>query len=88
MLIDSFKEERGMVRIEASLFVERDGQKAIVIGKGGEMLKAIGTEARKEIEEFLGAKVFLGLFVKVRANWREDKTTLEAMGLIERKREE
>jgi len=88
VLIDSFKEERGMVRIEASLFVERDGQKAIVIGKGGEMLKAIGTDARKEIEEFLGAKVFLGLFVKVRPNWREDKTTLEAMGLLERKREE
>ena len=87
VLIDSFKEDRGMVRIEASLFVERDGQKAIVIGKGGEMLKAIGTDARKEIEEFLGAKVFLGLFVKVRPNWREDKGTLEAMGLIERKRE-
>ncbi|HEY6555472.1 MAG TPA: GTPase Era, partial [Vicinamibacteria bacterium] len=64
VLIDSFKEERGMVRIEASLFVERDGQKAIVIGKGGEMLKAIGTDARLEIEEFLGSKVFLGLFVK------------------------
>jgi len=88
VLIDSFKEERGMVRIEASVFVERDGQKAIVIGKGGEMLKAIGTEARLEIEEFLGAKVFLGLFVKVRPNWREDKGTLEEMGLLDRKREE
>ena len=52
------------------------------------MLKAIGTEARQEIEAFLGTKVFLGLFVKVRPNWREDKTTLEAMGLIERRREE
>jgi len=88
VLIDSFKEERGMVRIEASLFVERDGQKAIVIGKGGDMLKAIGTDARKEIEEFLGSKVFLGLFVKVRPNWREDKGTLEEMGLLDRKREE
>jgi GTP-binding protein Era len=88
VLIDSFKEERGMVRIEASLFVERDGQKAIVIGKGGEMLKAIGTDARKEIEEFLGSKVFLGLFVKVRPNWREDKGTLEAMGHLDRRREE
>ncbi|HEY6554801.1 MAG TPA: KH domain-containing protein, partial [Vicinamibacteria bacterium] len=71
-----------------SLFVERDGQKAIVIGKGGEMLKAIGTDARLEIEEFLGSKVFLGLFVKVRPNWREDKGTLEEMGLLDRKREE
>jgi GTP-binding protein Era len=88
VLIDSFKEDRGMVRIEASVFVERDGQKAIVIGKGGEMLKAIGTEARIEIEAFLGAKVFLGLFVKVRPNWREDKGTLEEMGLLDRKREE
>jgi GTPase len=88
VLIDSFKEDRGMVRIEASVFVERDGQKAIVIGKGGEMLKAIGTEARIEIEAFLGAKVFLGLFVKVRPNWREDKGTLEEMGLLDRKHEE
>jgi GTP-binding protein Era len=87
VLIDSFKEERGLVRIEASLFVERDGQKAILIGRGGEMLKAIGTEARKEIEEFLGAKVFLGLFVKVRPNWREDRATLQAMGLLEARRE-
>ena len=88
VLIDSFKEERGLVRIEASLFVERDGQKAILIGRGGEMLKAIGTDARREIEAFLGAKVFLGLFVKVRPNWREDKATLQAMGLLERRGEE
>jgi GTP-binding protein Era len=83
VLIDSFKEERGLVRIEASLFVERDGQKAILIGRGGEMLKAVGTDARREIEAFLGAKVFLGLFVKVRPNWREDRATLQAMGLLE-----
>ena len=87
VLIDSFKEEGGLVRIEASLFVERDGQKAILIGRGGEMLKAIGTDARREIEAFLGAKVFLGLFVKVRPNWREDKATLQAMGLLERRGE-
>jgi len=88
VLIDSFKEERGLVRIEASLFVERDGQKAILIGRGGEMLKSIGTDARREIEAFLGAKVFLGLFVKVRPRWREDKATLQAMGLLERRGEE
>jgi GTP-binding protein Era len=83
VLVDAFKEERGLVRIEASLYVERDGQKAILIGRGGEMLKAIGTEARREIEDFLGAKVYLGLFVKVRPDWREDKATLRAMGILE-----
>ena len=52
------------------------------------MLKAIGTDARQEIEAFLGAKVFLGLFVKVRPHWREDKATLQEMGLLERRGEE
>ena len=75
------------MRIEASIFVERDTQKAIVIGKGGSMLKAIGTAARQDIEAFLEAKVFLGLFVKVRENWREDAATLEEMGLGDRRKE-
>jgi GTP-binding protein Era len=88
VLIDSFKEEKGLVRIEATILVERDGQKAIIIGKGGEMLKAIGTDARKEIEELLSAKVFLGLFVKVREHWREDKHTLHALGLFEKRDDE
>ena len=70
-----------MVRIEASILVERETQKAIVIGRGGSMLKAIGTEARKEIEAFLDAKVFLGLYVKVREHWRENTRLLEEMGL-------
>ena len=82
VVLDSFKEaEGGLVRIEASIFVERDSQKGILIGRGGSMLKTIGSEARKDIEDFLGAKVFLGLFVKVRQGWREDAGTLEAMGL-------
>ncbi len=85
VLIDSFKEEEpGRVRIEASIVVERDGQKAIMIGRQGAMLKAIGTAARLEIEAFLDAKVFLGLFVKVRPNWREDPRALHELGLGEK----
>ncbi len=85
VLIDSFKEEEpGRVRIEASIVVERDGQKAIMIGRQGAMLKAIGTAARLEIEAFLDAKVFLGLFVKVRPNWREDPRALQELGLGEK----
>lgn len=81
VVVDSFKEDGPLVRIEASVLVERDSQKAIVIGRGASMLKAIGTEARQEIERFLGAKVYLGLFVKVRERWREDAAVLEDMGL-------
>jgi GTPase len=87
VVIDSFEEKPELVRIEASILVERDTQKAIVIGKGGQMLKAIGTAARHDIEAFLGAKVFLGLFVKVRERWREDPGILEDMGLGDRRRE-
>jgi GTP-binding protein Era len=87
VVVDSFQESPEIVRIEASIFVERDTQKAIVIGKGGSMLKAIGTAARHDIEAFLEAKVFLGLFVKVREKWREDANTLEEMGLGDRGKE-
>ncbi len=81
VLIESFKEEESLVKIQAVILVERESQKGIVIGKGGAMLKAVGTEARQEIEAFLGTKVFLGLFVKVRERWREDQRILEEMGL-------
>jgi GTP-binding protein Era len=87
VVVDSFEESPEIVRIEASIFVERDTQKAIVIGKGGQMLKAIGTAARQDIEAFLQAKVFLGLFVKVRQKWREDAGVLDQMGLGDRRRE-
>ena len=78
--IESFKEEEKLTRIEATLLVERDSQKAIMIGKGGAMLKAIGTAASAQIESFLDCKVFLGLFVKVRAHWREDPRMLDELG--------
>jgi len=81
VLIESFKEEEGLVRIDAAVLVERDGQKGILIGKGGAMMKAVGTEARLQIEAFLGTKVFLGLFVKVREGWRENEGILAEMGL-------
>jgi GTPase len=84
VVIDSFKEAEGLVRIEASILAERDTQKAILIGRGGSMLKSIGTAARREIEAFLGTKIFLGLFVKVRERWREDPVVLEEMGLGKR----
>jgi GTP-binding protein Era len=81
VMIDSFKEEAGLTRIEATVLVEREGQKGILIGKGGQMLKSVGSEARAQIEAFLGTKVYLGLFVKLRENWREDQRILEQMGL-------
>jgi GTP-binding protein Era len=81
VVIESFKEEEGLVRIHAVVLVERDSQKAILIGKGGSMLKTIGTEARRQIEAFLGTRIFLGLFVKVRPDWRENQQILAEMGL-------
>ena len=81
VVVESFKEDGALVRIEATIFVERDNQKGILIGKGGSMLKAIGSEARQDIEAFLGAHVYLGLFVKVKQDWRESADILQQMGL-------
>jgi len=72
VLTDSFDETGDLIKIRATIYVERDGQKGILIGKGGEMIKRIGTLARKEIESILGARVFLELFVKVQPNWRQN----------------
>jgi GTP-binding protein Era len=76
VVIERWEETAALTRISATVFVERAGQKAIVIGKGGEMLKRTGTAARKDIEELLGRKVFLELFVKVKERWREDAAFL------------
>jgi len=70
--VDKWEESPKLLRIEMTLNVERDSQKKILIGRKGEMLKKIGTEARKELEELLGTKIFLGLFVKVAPDWREN----------------
>lgn len=79
--IESMKErESGLYDIQASLFVERDSQKGIILGKGGNMIKQIGIEARKEIEAMLGAKVFLELWVKVSEKWRKKEDRLKEFG--------
>jgi GTP-binding protein Era len=72
VVVEQYEEGPRLVRIRAEIYVEREGQKAIVIGRGGEMLKKVGTAARKELEEMLGLKVFLELQVKVHPNWRDN----------------
>jgi GTP-binding protein Era len=72
VVIDQFEESPTLLRIHATLHVERDSQKKILIGHKGEMLKKIGTGARKELETLLGTKIFLAMFVKVVADWREN----------------
>jgi GTPase len=79
VIVDSFEEGSRLTRISATIYCERDGQKAILIGKRGQMLKKIGTSARLQIEKMLGAKVFLELFVKVQANWRQSRTFVEEL---------
>jgi GTP-binding protein Era len=84
--IDEFKErENGMAYIAATIFVERESQKGIVIGEGGKMLKSIGSAARKEIEEMGGRKVFLEVRVKVSKDWRDNQNMLNQFGYIRRK---
>jgi GTP-binding protein Era len=84
--IDEFTErENGMAYIAATIFVERESQKGIVIGDGGKMLKAIGSAARKEIEEMGGRKVFLELRVKVSKDWRNDANMLKQLGYGKKK---
>jgi len=79
VVIEQFEENAKLVRIAAAIFCERDGQKGILVGKGGQMLKKIGTAARLQIEEMLGKRVFLELFVKVRGNWRESHEFVEEL---------
>ncbi|MFQ5989746.1 MAG: GTPase Era [Candidatus Methylomirabilales bacterium] len=84
--VDEMKErqEEEIVDIQASIYVEKDSQKGIVIGAGGQMLKKIGQQARREIEELLGSRVYLGLWVKVRKGWRKDKEALRRFGFLQR----
>lgn len=80
VIITAFKEDDRIYRISAEIIVERDSQKNILIGKGGEMLKKVGTYARKDMEEFFGRKIFLEMFVKVIADWRSKKNYLKKFG--------
>jgi GTP-binding protein Era len=78
--VEEFKEEKDIIRIRAIIFVERDSQKGIIIGNKGDSIKHVGTQARKDIESFLGKKVFLDLFVKVEKEWRKNEIKLKRFG--------
>jgi GTPase len=78
--IEEFKMEKKMRKIRAIIWVERDSQKAIVIGKRGEGLKNVGSQARKDMEDWFGQKVFLGLWVKTKENWSDDERALQSLG--------
>ncbi len=79
VLVDSFEEAPDIIRIRATIYVEKEGQKGILIGNKGSALKKIGTEARKELETILGTKIFLGLFVKVQKDWRDNAQLVRQM---------
>ncbi len=80
VVIDSYKEEKNIDRISAIIYVERESQKNILIGKNGQMIKRIGIQARKDIEDFSGKHTFLSLFVKVKSNWRNNVKDLKYFG--------
>ncbi|MCD8905185.1 GTPase Era [Staphylococcus chromogenes] len=77
------QESEDRVRVEATIYVERDSQKGIVIGKGGKKLKTIGQRARRDIEHLLGSKVYLDLWVKVQKDWRNKSSFIKQMGYVE-----
>ena len=79
--VDSWEDGKDLIRIEASILVERDSQKGILVGKKGSMLKKIGSSARKDLEQFLNTHVYLGLHVKVREHWRENRRILSELGM-------
>jgi GTPase len=79
VIVYSFEEGAKLTRIAATIYCEREGQKGILIGKKGQMLKRIGTSARLQLERMLGTKVFLELYVKVQANWRESRGFVEEL---------
>ncbi len=81
--IEDFKDEEKILRIRATIFVERDSQKGILIGKAGSSLKKVGTEARMDLEAFFGKKVFLETHVKVASDWRKQKEKLKMFGYLE-----
>lgn len=80
VLVTEFKEDKKLIRIAVTIFVERESQKGIIIGHGGVALKRVGEEARRDIQKFFDKKVFLQLYVKVNPNWRNSSKSLESFG--------
>ncbi|RYG45203.1 MAG: GTPase Era, partial [Chitinophagaceae bacterium] len=80
VVVQEFKEKQTLIKIRADIVVQRETQKGIILGDKGSMIKQLGTLSRKELEEFLGQKVFLELFVKVRPKWRDSETHLKEYG--------
>ena len=83
VLVETFDEKETAIHIMSVIYVERDSQKGIIIGKGGDKIKKVGIEARHDIEKFFGKKVFLELFVKVEKDWRNRENKLRAFGYME-----
>jgi GTPase len=81
MVDDIEPREDGLVEVRAQVWVETESQKGILVGKGGRMIREVGTAARKELERDLGARVFLDLQVKVRRKWRRDEGLLDRIGI-------
>jgi GTPase len=79
VIVDSFEEGKKLTRVGATIYCEREGQKGILVGRGGQMLKRIGTAARLQIERMLGTKVFLELYVKVEPGWRDSRLFVEEL---------
>lgn len=80
MTIDSFRLDGTMRRVDATIFVERDSQKGIVVGRGGATLKRVARDARRDMEQLFAGKVFLTVWVKVRENWTDDARVLRQLG--------
>ena len=81
VVVDEVSHEPAVVRVEASVWVESESQKAIVVGRGGRMVRAIGTAARRELEREIGGRVYLALMVRVRPRWRADDSLLDRLGI-------
>jgi GTP-binding protein Era len=80
VVVESYTEEKNIDKIRALIYVERESQKAIIIGNKGAALKRVGKEARKKMEQFLGKQVFLELYVKVMKDWRDNEKILKRFG--------
>jgi GTP-binding protein Era len=80
VLVQEFKEKTTLTKVRADIIVQRESQKGIILGEAGKMIRRLGSEARKDIEEFIGRKVFLELFVKVRPKWRDTENFLKEYG--------